>query len=118
MVYHLSQVLDGPEVALLNGQQVHVPVSRLVRGTVAVDRMQMQSVVSDDRRIVRLTAVAAPETTSHEVRSGDTLAMEITRLVGAEDSSRRSFVLVTAEVVIAEEEEERVGAVKRRSELR
>jgi beta-lactamase regulating signal transducer with metallopeptidase domain len=124
----ISQVLNGPEVALLNGQQADLSTASLFRRTTANSRILLQAVVSNDRRSVRLTAVTFPDAASHaqqptthqvaNVGSGDTLALELTGPSGADKLSCRSFVLVTPKVIVAEEEEMRPGVAKRRSELK
>jgi hypothetical protein len=108
------RALDGPTATLFNGQQIHLPLTGLAGANTSIDGMTLRPVVSDDRRSVRFTAVttskATGEATHHtvELSSGDTCAWEIGGLTESAKASRRSFVLITAEIVVAEEEEERI----------
>jgi beta-lactamase regulating signal transducer with metallopeptidase domain/ABC-type amino acid transport substrate-binding protein len=101
-----GQVKVSRPLSLFNGQQVQFALAHLDKGTTATDMLQLQPVISEDRRSVSLTAHTVLTTHHHarlELASGDSAALEVTSLVKASEPSRRTFVLITAEVVIAEE---------------
>ncbi len=102
----------GPKMTLFNGQKASLrlrrPESERMGG---VGAFHLQTVVSDDRRSVRLTFAAepresgdiVPDGTTKVVPVGESLVVDITDDDAKADSGERLLMILTPEVIVNEE---------------
>lgn len=97
-------------VTLMNGQQVKMPVGGQPTGTWATT---IQGVISSDFRFVRLTAVIdEQETVFSSVDKGKTMVVDLPQdqaKQAANGPAMRRLLLITPTILIAQEEEQRLG---------
>jgi len=109
-----TRLTEGPTARLFNGQQIEIPIAILV-GTAGVPRrLVLHPCVPGENQNVYLQADIAPSTLHNErkeLKRGEALALEISEPAEASATSRRTFVLVTSEIVVIQQEAKQPIAV-------
>jgi hypothetical protein len=110
------EVAKGPRLTLFAQQTLYCSLAALVPRADASETLHLQPMVAEDEGGLTLSAVTWPNQKPSQrqvsMQSGDTAVLEITELLDSGESPLRTFMLVTAEIVIPVEEEQRVGVTQ------